>query len=183
MCDLPRKLAEYRGKGYVIAPAGFGKTHLIAEAVNEATSRQLVLTHTFAGVNALKGKMRFLGVPESKFHIDTLASWSLRLCLAYPYKSGWDKEQPTGNEWTQLYEAAANLLAEPFAHKIISASYAGIYIDEYQDCSTSQHSLVEGLAKILPCRLLGDPLQGIFDFNDNPVNWDTQIYPAFEHLG
>ena len=73
--ELAQVLAEYQSKGYVIAPAGFGKTHLIAMAINLGSDRQLILTHTFAGVNALKKKTQVLGVPASKHHIDTIASW------------------------------------------------------------------------------------------------------------
>ena len=51
--NLPKILAEFPSKGYVIAPAGYGKTHLIALAVNESSHRQLILTHTFAGVNSI----------------------------------------------------------------------------------------------------------------------------------
>lgn len=183
MCSLPRKLAEHHGKGYVIAPAGFGKTYLIANAVKHGTARQLVLTHTYAGVNALKRKMRLLGVPESRFHIDTIASWSLRSCLSYPLNSGWTIEQPNGDDWTRLYTVTARLLEKLFIRKIIKASYAGVYVDEYQDCSTSQHGLVTSLSEILPTRLVGDPLQGIFDFDGDPVDWDAHVFPHFEHLG
>ena len=39
----------------VIAPAGYGKTHLIAAAVGkERFGRQLLLTHTHAGVRAIR---------------------------------------------------------------------------------------------------------------------------------
>lgn len=85
--DLPRKLAEFDGKGYVIAPAGYGKTHLIAMAVKASSTRQLILTHTYAGVNAIKKKMQTLAVPESRFQIETIASWALRICLYFPKSS------------------------------------------------------------------------------------------------
>ncbi|CAB3863729.1 hypothetical protein LMG26689_02627 [Achromobacter animicus] len=55
--ELALKLNDFTTKGYVIAPAGYGKTHLIAMAVKVATKRQLILTHTFAGVNSIKTKM------------------------------------------------------------------------------------------------------------------------------
>jgi hypothetical protein len=77
--DLSATLAQHNGTGYVLAPAGFGKTHLIAESVGRAERRQLVLTHTFAGVSAIRRKMRLLRVPASLFQIDTIASWTLRL--------------------------------------------------------------------------------------------------------
>ena len=57
------------------------------------------------------------------------------------------------------------------------------YVDEYQDCSNIQHVLISSLADILPCRILGDPLQAIFDFADHPVDWDTSVYPEFIYRG
>ena len=132
----------------MVAPAGFGKTYLIAEAVSRSSGRQLVLTHTYAGVNALRGKMRILRVPSAAFHIDTIASWALRLCLAYRKASRWTVERPGDNtEWTALYEACATLLESEFIRRIVQASYEGVYVDEYQDCSIAQHEIVLKLAR------------------------------------
>ncbi len=173
----------YRGCGYVIAPAGFGKTHLIADATGRGAPRQLVLTHTHAGVNALRRKMLALGVPARAARVETIASWALRLSLAYPRTSGWATECPAGDEWAGLYRTCAALLDNAFIRRIVRASYAGLYVDEYQDCSAAQHELVLKLARDLPCRILGDPLQGIFDFADEPVAWERDICPRFECLG
>lgn len=184
--DLALKLNDFTTKGYVIAPAGYGKTHLIAMAVKAATKRQLVLTHTFAGVNSIKTKMNNLGVPASKYQIDTIASWSLRLCLAYPKTSGWKAEHPTGKQWNKLYERCSELLGKQFIRRVVAASYAGIYVDEYQDCSDLQHSLICSFAEFMPCRILGDPMQAIFDFGGDegkPVDWTVSVYPTFTCLG
>lgn len=181
---LAVKLVQCATKGYVIAPAGYGKTHLIAMAVRAGNHRQLILTHTFAGVNSLKTKMSILGVPSSKYQIDTIASWSLRLCLAYPKASGWKIENPTSKQWAQLYECCSNLLDKEFVRRVVKASYAGVYVDEYQDCSDFQHGLVCAMADFLPSRILGDPMQAIFDFDDGkPVDWDASVYPHFTCLG
>jgi superfamily I DNA/RNA helicase len=181
--DLSEVLAEYRGSGYVVAPAGFGKTHLIAEAVSRSANRQLVLTHTYAGVNVLRRKMRELRVCEKSFRADTIASWALRLSLSYPATSGWTVDRPAGDQWSALYQACSVLLDSGFVRRILRASYVGLYVDEYQDCSAAQHELVLKLARDLPCRLLGDPLQGIFDFNEQTVDWEKDISAAFESLG
>lgn len=185
MCDLPAILAAYGGAGYVVAPAGYGKTHLIAEATARSAGRQLILTHTYAGVNALRRKMRILGVTDRLFRIDTIASWSLRLSLSYSGTSGWLVERPADNEqWSALYEASARLLDHEFVRRIVRASYKGLYVDEYQDCSTAQHRIVCKLARDLPCRILGDPLQGIFDFGgQDPVDWTRDVEGGFEQLG
>lgn len=182
--ELAITLSNCPNRGYVIAPAGYGKTHLIAMAVRAAGSRQLILTHTFAGVNSIKTKMTLLGVPSSKYQVDTIASWALRLCLAYPKSSGWVTENPTGKQWSKLYESCSGLLKKQFIRHVVSATYTGVYVDEYQDCSDSQHSMVCALADVFPCRILGDPLQAIFDFEDGkPVDWNESVYPTFDRLG
>jgi hypothetical protein len=127
--------------------------------------------------------MNRLGVPASKYQVDTIASWSLRLCLAYPKTSGWTIENPSGKEWNELYDACCGLLSKGFIRHAVSSTYSGAYVDEYQDCSELQHGLVCALAEFLPCRVLGDPLQAIFDFAEKPVDWGTSIYPHFECLG
>lgn len=182
--DLAIKLNDCTTKGYVIAPAGFGKTHLIAMAVRASSGRQLILTHTFAGVNSIKTKMADLGVRASQYQVDTIASWALRLCLAYPKASGWKIENPTSKQWSKLYECCSRLLGKRFIREAVLSSYVGVYVDEYQDCSDLQHDLVCSLAEFLPSRILGDPLQAIFDFDDGkPVDWETSIYPKFDCLG
>jgi len=182
--ELATKLNDCTTRGYVIAPAGYGKTHLIALAVRASGGRQLILTHTFAGVNSIKTKLTALGVPVSKYQVETIASWSLRLCLAYPKTSGWKTENPTSKQWHILYGACSGLLKKTFIRHVVTATYAGVYVDEYQDCSDSQHSLVCSLADFLPCRILGDPMQAIFDFDEGkPVNWDVSVYPTFDCLG
>jgi hypothetical protein len=182
--ELATKLNDCTTKGYVIAPAGYGKTHLIALAARTSIGRQLILTHTFAGVNSIKTKMASLGVPAPKYQVDTIASWSLRLCLAYPKTSGWETENPTSKQWNKLYRCCSGLLDKKFIRHVLAATYAGVYVDEYQDCSDSQHSLVCDLAEFLPCRILGDPMQAIFDFDEGkPVDWDTSVYPTFDCLG
>lgn len=182
--NLPKILAECETKGYVIAPAGYGKTYLIAQAVKEASNRQLILTHTTAGVYSLKNKMKALNIPTSLYTVDTIASWALQLCMAYPKNASFENDNPQKKEeWHNLYALCAGLLSVDFIRRIVIASYFGVYVDEYQDCSNVQHALISSLADILPCRILGDPLQAIFDFSDHPVDWDTSVYPEFICLG
>ena len=184
MPELPEILATHSGSGYVVAPAGYGKTHLIAEATRFATTRQLVLTHTYAGANALRRKMRKLGVSSSARRVDTIASWALRLCLSYAGVAAWTVERPEGGQWAELYYACTALLDHPFIRRILKASYGGLYVDEYQDCSVGQHQLILKLARDLPCRILGDPMQAIFDFRgERLVDWDGEIPGNFERLG
>jgi hypothetical protein len=169
---------------FLIAPAGYGKTELIAKAVaaNEE-GKELVLTHTHAGVRSLRDRLKRLGVSPSRYNVDTIASWSLKLAASYPKLSNIPNVQPQGNEWKETYTAAANALAYDNIHTIIEHSYRGVYVDEYQDCTQSQHELILTLKKLLPVRVLGDPLQGIFGFDDDPlIDWEVDVYPHFEEL-
>lgn len=150
MPELPKILAAYGGIGYVVAPAGFGKTHLIAASLCHAEKRQLVLTHTYAGVNALRRKMRQIGVPNGASRIDTIASWALRLSLSYPEASRWSIERPDQEQWAELYRACCRLLEYGFIRRVLRASYGGLYVDEYQDCSRAQHDIV--LRALATCR-------------------------------
>lgn len=185
MCELAETLAVYKGSGYVVAPAGYGKTYLIAQATSFSEGRQLILTHTYAGINALRRKMRAFGVSDRQYHIDTIASWSLRLCLSYADTSEWNIERPPDNaQWSELYNACARLLDYSFIRRIVRASYVGLYVDEYQDCSTAQHAIILKIMRDIPGRILGDPLQGIFDFNgQNSVDWARDVEGNFESLG
>ena len=185
MCELSAVLAAHDGSGYVVAPAGYGKTHLIAESTARSAGRQLILTHTYAGVNALRRKMRTLRVSDKFHRIDTIASWAIRLSLSYSKTSGWDIERPYDNDqWSTLYHACARLLDYEFVRRLVRASYDGLYVDEYQDCSITQHNIVLKLARDIPTRVLGDPLQGIFDFTgQDPVDWARDVENNFECLG
>ena len=78
----------------------------------------------------------------------------------------------------------AELLERQFIRRIVRTSYKGLYVDEYQDCSVAQHEIVLKLSRDLPCRVLGDPLQGIFDFaGQSPVDWNRDVRDNFEPLG
>jgi hypothetical protein len=172
-------------RGAMIAAAGTGKTHVIAWAVSRySRGRELILTHTHAGVDALRRRLGELGADPRRFRLDTIAGWSLRLVAAFPTRSRLPTPTPrTHEEYEAVSEAAARLLGlEPY-RRIVRNSYAGVYVDEYQDCTKAHHSVVLGLASILPCRVVGDPLQGIFGFGRNQlVSWEEEVAPVFDAL-
>jgi len=171
-------------RAFVIAPAGCGKTQLIAEAVHlDANHRSLILTHTHAGVDALRKRLKLLGADVSTYRVDTIAGWSLRLVISFPSTSGITTQRPVNEQWDAVYAAAAHLLSIEAIKTVILASFNSVYVDEYQDCSPLQHDIVLKLADILPTRILGDPLQGIFDFGGSEiVDWQTHVEPNFEEL-
>jgi len=159
--DLAKDLAACT-RGLVVAPAGCGKTHLISEAVKHCNGRQLVLTHTHAGVKAIRDRMIRLKVPAEQYRISTIDSFALRYAAAFPTVSEWTNRRPEKEQWKQLRPAASKVLNMKFAEDVLRASYEGVFVDEYQDCTKGQHELVLQLASVLPCRVLGDPLQSVF---------------------
>jgi len=183
MPDIAEMLAKAE-RAYLIAPAGYGKTHQIAMAVSCCgDGRQLILTHTNAGVRSIKEKLNKLGVLPSKYHVETIAGWVLGLVKAYPGISGIPEFDPTNNaDWSSIYAGAIKLINNTALKKVIRVSYHGLFVDEYQDCTLSQHALILSLAEILPCRILGDPLQGIFNFDEPLINWKEHIENCFSPL-
>ncbi len=183
--DFYRRFAGEK-RAVVVAPAGCGKTELIARAVGccPPESRQLVLTHTHAGVDAIRGRLRKVKVPASHYHVETIHSFTLRYAAAYPKSSQIRNIEPlTSEDYTDIAESAHRLIKTRLVREILSRSYGGVFVDEYQDCTIDQHDLIVRLAEVLPCRIVGDPLQGIFDFGNNQiVDWDQHIYPFFTRL-
>ena len=152
----------------MVLPAGAGKTELIARATgvaSETDGRQLILTHTHAGVHALKARLAGVGVEPWSYTLTTIAGWALKWALHYPSISRLTTAEPTSpDEWNAVYEGARRVLANPHLAASVRASYGGGFVDEYQDCTLQQHKLALALAELLPLRVLGDPLQGIFGF-------------------
>lgn len=79
-------------RGTVTAPAGCGKTHLLAEALKRhgASKPILVLTRTNAGVAALRGRLDKAGVPPGAYRLATIDGWAMRLTGMFPVRSGID---------------------------------------------------------------------------------------------
>lgn len=171
-------------RAFVVAPAGCGKTELIARSVHlDANHRSLVLTHTHAGVDAICKRLKALGATAATYEVNTIAGWGLRLAASFPNTSGITTQRPVNEQWDSVYAAAVHLLSIAAIKTVVRASFDSVYVDEYQDCSPLQHGIVLKLAKIMPTRILGDPLQGIFDFGDSViVDWKTHIEPHFEEL-
>lgn len=182
MSNPASKLAKAR-RAVVVAPAGCGKTETIACAVmlNQDTLPQLILTHTNAGVRVLRSRLRKLKVPGRLYRIDTIAGWARDYVTSYPGTAGIRRDSL---DWSSIYRAAGDLIRLVVIRKVLVSSYSGVYVDEYQDCTKEQHALVMGLGDVLPCRVLGDPLQGIFDIDKDTrlVDWEKEVFPAFDRL-
>ena len=158
--------------GYVEAPAGCGKTEAIVKTVGAfCTDPQLVLTHTHAGVDALRQRFKKHQVPASRFRVDTIAGWAWGWVRKYPENADY-RGSTDFAEWNDVYAAMSNLLQKGFVRQGVLNSYAGVIVDEYQDCTIPMHQLIVQLKSLLPCRVLGDELQGIFGFGeDQLIGW------------
>lgn len=170
--------------GSVVAAAGCGKTEQIVNTVEYGEGRRLILTHTHAGVDVLRRRLRDRKVSTKRYAIDTIAGWCMRYAASYPLRSGLTVSQPKGEQdWAAVYDAALQLLGSGAIERVLRASYSGVLVDEYQDCSHRQHEIVTAISDILPTCVFGDPLQAIFDFKGQaPVDWDAAVFPTFPHI-
>ncbi|NKS52461.1 AAA family ATPase [Rhodococcus hoagii] len=168
----------------VTLPAGAGKTELIAASVatiaaNGGTS--LVLTHTHAGVDALRKRMKKFGIGHEQVVVRTIDSWSYNLIAHFPTLA--QLAVPSAPEWSNAgdyHHAAARAVGSMAVRRMLEVSYSNLFIDEYQDCLTGQHELAIALSKVLPTTVLGDPLQSLFNFGKHqPVDWDADVLPNF----
>lgn len=181
--EVVEKLANAQVPVCVTAAAGCGKTTAIVKAVAKSTGKQLILTHTNAGVAALRSSLRKHSVSESKYRVETIASWLFKYSIAYPSMSGLKNARPTSGEWKEVYTATERLFEHPFVRDILPASYTGVFVDEYQDCEKQHHKIILKISECLPVRVMGDPLQTIFRFNNNqPVDWGIDVLPHFTIL-
>jgi DNA helicase-2/ATP-dependent DNA helicase PcrA len=170
-------------RAVVVAAAGCGKTHLIAETVKYTFGRQLILTHTHAGVHSIRNKLTKLGIKATNYRVETIAGFALRYASAYPVTCGFQIfNEDESVLYENLYNAAYNVINNQSGRRIISVSYSGLFVDEYQDCTQEQHKLILLLSEIIPTRILGDELQGIFDFAGEIVDWDRDVFPVFTKL-
>ena len=169
----------------LIAPAGFGKTEEIVNAVNDCCGKQLILTHTRAGVAALRERMRKNKVDREKFEIDTIASFCLKWCKAYPTTAAIKIPAKISEiNYLQLYEGAKKIFTHKWAREVLQETYSGLFVDEYQDCTELQHQLFMSLQNLFPIRIFGDPLQGIFYWvkDDRIVDWHSFSFKIKEPL-
>jgi DNA helicase-2/ATP-dependent DNA helicase PcrA len=87
-------------------------------------------------------------------------------------------------DYPNIRAAAARMLRAGHLHDVLSASYARLIVDEYQDCSVRQHALVLFASQSLPSCVLGDPLQAIFGFGgDDLAHWENDVCKHFPLAG
>lgn len=168
-------------------PAGTGKTQLLAAAATVAAEQQrrsLVLTHTNAGVEAIRRRLRVFGVDASSVRVETITSWAFSLARAYsdlahvivPEIPDWTKS-------TDYVTGAARVASARAVQDVLKTSFDVLLVDEYQDCTVVHHEFVEALTDAIPTAiLLGDRLQAVFGFLPGLTDWDTHVTPRYPSL-
>jgi len=176
------------GRNLVVAPAGCGKTQLIADTLLHYSGDKpiLILTHTNAGVVALRNRMSRAGVSSNKYRISTIDGWAIKLITTFPKRSSHDPKIVTGitPDYTAIRSAARLLLKEGHVSDILKASYSHLIVDECQDCSKLQIGIAYYAGEVLSTTLLGDEMQSIFDFGeDRLADWNKHVLRYFALLG
>ncbi len=165
-------------------PAGTGKTHLLAASAAVAAageSRSLILTHTNAGVDAIRKRLREFGVPASLARVDTITSWAFALVRSYSVIAEVAVSDIPDWALSDSYIAGATKVAEAEAIiDVLKVSFDYLLVDEYQDCTLVLHEFVLALAAAIPRTVLfGDRLQAIFTFAGPMATWDGHVLPGF----
>lgn len=172
-------------RGSVSAPAGCGKTQLIADILKHQPPGKpaLVLTHTNAGKAALEGRIKKAGVPAGVARVSTIDSWAIGLGHKFPRRCGLPRQtlnvENPRDDYPNIRKAVAAMLAAGHVDDALRCTYARLLVDEYQDCSLDQHAIVTAAARTLRTLVFGDPLQAIFRFGGPIVDWAHHVEPQF----
>lgn len=175
-------------RGLVVAPAGCGKTQLIADALVRHVEPKpvLILTHTNAGVVALRARLDKAGVKPSAYRLSTIDGWAIRLITTFPQRAAHNPAIVSGTRpnYPAIRNAAAHLLKNQHINDVVAASYARLLVDEYQDCSIRQHAVIYYASFILPVCVMGDDMQAIFGFGDDALaDWQQHVCGHFAVAG
>lgn len=176
-------------RGSVKAPAGCGKTQLIADTIGAQTGDKpaLLLTHTNAGKAALEERLDRAKVQRRSYRVFTIDSWAIRLASRFPLRSGLNTQtlavENPGADYPAIRTAVGRMLAAGHLNEPLGATYTRLLVDEYQDCQLPQHDIVHAAAFVLPTVVLGDPLQAIFGFAGPCAGWHSHVLPAFPQVG
>lgn len=167
-------------RGSVTAPAGCGKTQLISDSLSQHSDEKpvLVLTHTNAGVAALRTRLQRGSVPNSAYTVSTIDGFAMRLAGKFTLRTGLDARvlelATPNNDYPAIRIGVQGLLQSGNINDPIASTYSRLLVDEYQDCNAAQHGIVCALSQTLPTCILGDPMQAVFGFRDPLVHWERE---------
>ncbi|QQF06966.1 UvrD-helicase domain-containing protein [Sinorhizobium meliloti] len=172
-------------RGHVEAPAGCGKTELITGCAAGTVSKPtLILTHTTAGVAALRHRLHRANVPPTNYRLNTIAGWAIGMVTMFPERASYLHDPLLPPDYPAIQAAVGRLCQSGDIDRELRATYDRLLVDEYQDCSVSQHTIASGIANSLPTVVFGDPMQAIFGFGNDPLaGWYVQAAAAFPRIG
>ena len=179
----PEDLDNILGKrnAYIVAPAGHGKTEMIVDLVIASSGKSLLLTHTNAGVEALRKRLKKRNVDDKKFSISTIAGFCMRWCAAYPATSNtYGTKLGDKDFYQKCYAGATTIFSSEWSRDVIKSTYSNVIVDEYQDCIIDQHNIFLNLSKSVPVYVLGDPLQAILGWAGKLVSWNDLEFEKVE---
>ena len=168
-------------KSMIVAPAGHGKTHTIVDCLEyyEFSGKKiLILTHTNAGIASIKEKIADRNI-TSKYDVQTICGFALDLANNYISPSVMPDDSDISEKYRVAQTMSINLLKAKPIRRVIRAKYEHVIVDEYQDCDTLQHLLIEQLSKSIPVHILGDHMQAIFDFNGDPIDLNSVTFDDY----
>jgi hypothetical protein len=162
-------------KTLLVAPAGYGKTYTIIECLKHTTGCQLILTHTHAGVASIKEKIKNANISSAQYSIETISSFAQKYVNSFYTGTDIPDQEKSHNYHPFIIEKATILFKSNIIRSVLKATYSGLFVDEYQDCTKKQHEMILTLSESLKTHILGDPLQGIFNFNGDLVDFEIDL--------
>ncbi len=175
-------LLEGVERGCIEAAAGCGKTEAIVRLTAEFHGgRTLILTHTLAGVAALRRRLQAARVPRSRYTLSSIDAWCVRRVGEFPLRAGPMPDATRGDVFYPGVRASCLALLESRAlDDVLRSTYGRVLVDEYQDCGPTQHAIVRKLSDLVPTFVFGDSLQAVFGFRNAPVvSWELDVIPVF----
>ena len=169
-------------KGSIEAPAGCGKTQVIVETLKVAQQKPyLVLTHTTAGVAALRKRLNQSNVPTRNYVISTIDGWCVRIANSFSNSCALVNTTDNPNQYyNELRSVVDRYISSGNINDVIISSYSRLIVDEYQDCNQMQHNIICAISQSIPTTVLGDPMQLIFDFGNTVIpDWRAQVLSFF----
>jgi DNA helicase-2/ATP-dependent DNA helicase PcrA len=110
----------------LIAPAGFGKTHTISECLKHTEGKQLILTHTQAGVASIKDKLQKSLISKEKYSVETISSFAQR--YVYSFYNSVIPDETDENFYPFFLEKSTEILSLKLVQDIVKISYQQTHI-------------------------------------------------------